>query len=417
MLKTTRILIILVGLLSLAGPGIVKAQEAAAGQPGAFLRFGASARGLAMGGAATGLADDASALFYNPAGLEQVRGTELLFFHAELLADTRYQYLGLVQPLGRFGTLGLAGALLSSGGYERSSLVEDFTETFDERQNTLQVSFARRVGMMSLAATYRSVNQSIADFSGTGAGLDLAVFSRPFRSFSFGMTMQNLIAPSITLNHSAETFPLTMRAGGALHLRQGRVLTTLDLMRVGNAPLGIYAGLEVWSFGNFAMRGGWDTVRNSYAAGGGYRDGAWQLDYAVSESPLGLSHRLSFTWRFGVPLGVSLRGSAAPFSPSGDRDKVELSLRSQFRGKAKGWELVIYDAEGEPRHSASGSRTPPETYTWNGRDDQGRLVSSGTYRVVVIVLDEYGDPWTEETDVEIRDYDPTLKTPVLMEVN
>ncbi len=392
-------------------------QEAASGQPGAFLRFGASARGLAMGGASTGLADDASALFFNPAGLEQVRGSELLFFHAELMADTRYQYLGFVQPLGGYGTLGLAGALLSSGGFERASLVEDLGETFDERQNTLQISFARSFGLVSLAATYRNVNQSLAGYSASGSGLDLAIFSRPTRRFSFGMNLQNLLAPSLTLLRTEETFPVALRAGGALHLWNGRILTGVDMVRVGSAPLGIMAGVELWTHRSLAMRGGWDTSRNGYAFGGGYRAGAWQLDYAVNDSPVGLSHRVSLLWRFGVPLGISLGSDTARFSPSGDRDQVELQLRSQFRGKAKGWELVIYGNDGIPRHSASGSKAPPETYAWNGRDDQGRLVSSGDYRVVVIVFDEYGDPWTEETKVEIRDYDPGLKTPVQMEVN
>ncbi|MCB9515250.1 MAG: PorV/PorQ family protein [Candidatus Krumholzibacteriia bacterium] len=416
-MNTTSIRILVLSALLLAAASPSAAQDASGGQPGTFLRFGASARGLAMGGASTGLANDASALFYNPAGMEQVRSTELLFFHAELLAETRYQYLGLVQPLGHFGTLGVAGALLSSGGFERSSLLEDTGESFDETQNSLQVSFARRFGSVSLAASYRTVNQSLAGYSGSGSGLDLAVFNRPARHFSFGFLVQNVLAPEITLLQTAESYPLTVRAGGALHLRDGRVLSTLDLVRVGDAPLGVQTGIEVWGLGNFALRSGWDTMRNGYAAGGGYRSGAWQLDYAVSDTPIGLSHRLSFTWRFGVPLGVSLSSDTARFSPSGERNRVELELKSQFRGKAKGWELVIYDNDGQPRHSARGSKEPPETYSWDGRDDQGRLVSTGSYRVVVVVLDEFGDPWTQELNVEIRDYDPALKTPVQLEVN
>ena len=229
--------------------------------------------------------------------------------------------------------------------------------------------------------------------------------------------MQNLLAPKITLMNSADTYPLTIRTGGALHLRDGRVLSTLDFQRVAKGPLGIYAGLEIRSYGGFALRSGWDTERNSYAVGGGYRHRIWQLDYAMSDSPLGPSHRVSFTYRFGAPMGISLNSESARFSPSGARNEVELSLRSQFRGRAKGWELVIYDGDGQPRHSARGGKEPPETYTWNGLDDQGRLVPSGPYRVVAVVLDEYGDPWREETTVEIRDYDPKLKTPVQMEVN
>jgi hypothetical protein len=412
-----RLSILTTSLLLLAVASPLAAQEAAGGQPGAFLRFGASARGLAMGGAGTGLADDASALFANPAGLEQVRGTELLFFHAELLTGTRYEYAGLVQPLGDYGTLGIAGTLLSSGDFERSSLLADSDETFDEQQNAIQLSFARRFGSLSLAASYRSVNQSLAGYSASASGLDLAVFNRPHRLFSFGLLLQNLLPPTLTLYRTAETFPLTLRAGGALHLRSGRMLATLDVVRIGDAPLGLQAGGELWVPGGFALRSGWDTQRSGYGAGGGYRNGPWQLDYAVADSPVGLSHRVSFTWRFGVATGISLRSDAARFSPSGERNQVELELKSQFRGKAKGWELAIFDGDGNAVHSARGSKEPPATYAWDGRDDHGRLVSTGNYRVLVVVLDEYGDPWSQDIAIEIRDYDPALKTPVQLEVN
>lgn len=410
-----RILFSAILLLAAAPP--LAAQEAAGGLPGAFLRFGGSARGLAMGGAATGLADDVGALFANPAGLEQVRGTELLFFHAELLADTRYEYVGLVQPLGAYGTLGLAGTLLSSGEFERSSLLADSDETFEEQQNAIQISFSRSFGSLSLAASYRNVNQQLAGYSASGSGVDLAVFNRPHRLFSFGLLMQNVLPPKLTLDQTPETFPLTLRLGGALHLQNGRCLTTLDLVRVGDAPLVLQAGSELWVPGGFALRSGWDTQRGSYGAGGGFRNGPWQLDYAVADTEIGLSHRLSFTWRFGVATGISLRSDATRFSPSGERNQVELKLKSQFRGKAKGWELAILDGAGKPVHNARGSKEPPATYTWDGRDDDGRLVSTGNYRVVVVVQDEYGDPWSQEIAVEIRDYDPALKTPVQLEVN
>ncbi|MCP4548331.1 MAG: UPF0164 family protein [bacterium] len=418
-MKKRNILFGIIGVITLASlaASTAVAQEQSWGQPGAFLRFGSSARSLGMGGAGTGLADDASSLFYNPAGMEQVRSSELIFFHAELSNETRFDYIGFVQPFGGFGTLGLAGALLNSGGYERATLFEDLSETFSESQNALQISFAKRFGRVSGAITYRNISQSIDIYNGTGSGLDLSIFSRPHRHVSLGIHLQNVLAPEITLLQESETFPLMMRMGGALHMVGGRILAAVDMVRVGDAPLAIQTGIEYRLGSGFALRTGWDTMRSGYAAGGGYRSGAWQFDYSVSDSDIGLSHRASLTWRFGVPLGVSMNSDIARFSPSGEQNKVELQLASQFRGNASGWELVIYDGNGRPCHSAAGDKAPPEIYSWGGADDQGRLVPSGMYRVVIVVLDEFGDPWTQETSIEIRDYDPGLKTPIRMEVN
>lgn len=46
------------------------------GYPGAYLRFGAGARDLAMDKAFVAIADDATAVYWNPAGLTRIQGAE-----------------------------------------------------------------------------------------------------------------------------------------------------------------------------------------------------------------------------------------------------------------------------------------------------------------------------------------------------
>ena len=48
-----------------------------AGVPGGYLRYGASARSLALGNAVAGLADDAATSYWNPAGFASLRTMEL----------------------------------------------------------------------------------------------------------------------------------------------------------------------------------------------------------------------------------------------------------------------------------------------------------------------------------------------------
>ena len=74
----------------------------AAGDPGTtvadFLNIGIGARASGMGGAFTGLADDASAIYWNPGGLTQLQRPETMGMYTVWLADTSYQFVGGAGP-------------------------------------------------------------------------------------------------------------------------------------------------------------------------------------------------------------------------------------------------------------------------------------------------------------------------------
>src|SRR5690349_11819736 len=71
---------------------------ATGGQVDQFMSYGAGARSLAMGAAFVGVSDDASATYWNPAGLSQVTRKEITLMQATLFADTKYDFYSLVFP-------------------------------------------------------------------------------------------------------------------------------------------------------------------------------------------------------------------------------------------------------------------------------------------------------------------------------
>ncbi|MDD5089864.1 MAG: UPF0164 family protein [Candidatus Wallbacteria bacterium] len=96
MTKTCKTIIIGLALLLAALP--VGAEDSS-GSAGAYLKMGVGARPLGMGGAFTAIADDATAAFWNPAGLVQLDKKEITTMHAMLKMDRTYNFLNYIQPL------------------------------------------------------------------------------------------------------------------------------------------------------------------------------------------------------------------------------------------------------------------------------------------------------------------------------
>ena len=73
-----------------------------------FLKIGVSARATAMGSAYTAVSDNAEALYWNPAGIVSVRGSQLNINHVQWPADVKVSSIAYVfNPRSIPGTFGL----------------------------------------------------------------------------------------------------------------------------------------------------------------------------------------------------------------------------------------------------------------------------------------------------------------------
>src|SRR5512140_456395 len=114
---------LVIGILVLLLLPAVLLGQAKVGTAGAqFLELGVGARANGMGDAFVAVSNDATAMYYNPAGLTQLYDREVLFTHLEYAAGITYEYAGLAYPLTRFGgVLGVGFYMLHGGSFDETT--------------------------------------------------------------------------------------------------------------------------------------------------------------------------------------------------------------------------------------------------------------------------------------------------------
>ena len=73
-----------------------------------FLKIGIGSRALGMGASYVAVANDAEALYWNPAGISQFSKPALFFSHTEWLVDVKLEYAGAVYHLNSVNSIGAA---------------------------------------------------------------------------------------------------------------------------------------------------------------------------------------------------------------------------------------------------------------------------------------------------------------------
>ncbi len=129
---------------------------------GEFLSIGVGARALGMGGAFTAVADDASAVYWNPAGMVEVKDVEVssvkLISQSEI--DSNYMYLSLAYNAGK--ETGAFGASFLSQSFNNIMLTDTQGNQVGGLKgagdNTAYLSYARKItGWLSAGLTVKAL--------------------------------------------------------------------------------------------------------------------------------------------------------------------------------------------------------------------------------------------------------------------
>lgn len=186
-----------ISILSVLLPGFVLGQNVSkVGTTAApFLNIGVGARALGLGGAYVAVANDATAMFWNPGALPRLEGNEATFNHSEWLADINFDYAGAVIHLGDVGTFGFNTTVMSMGEMERTTELEPegTGEVFSPNSVALGLSYGRRLtDRFSIGVSLKFINETILNSSSRGFAIDLGtLYDTGFKGLMFGAAISN----------------------------------------------------------------------------------------------------------------------------------------------------------------------------------------------------------------------------------
>jgi len=212
-------------LVTLIFPSLLLGQ-AKVGTAGAqFLELGVSARANGMGDAFVAVADDATAMYYNPAGLTQLYDREVAFTHIDYPAEIRYEYAGVAYPLYRFGgVIGIGFYALDAGDIRETTYEYPLGtgRTFGAREYAATLSYGRNLtDRFSVGVTLKFIDELYEDERSSGWAADVGTsYDTGFRSFKIAMVITNF-GPDMTFVTESYPLPINFRFGGAINVIDG----------------------------------------------------------------------------------------------------------------------------------------------------------------------------------------------------
>jgi hypothetical protein len=288
------------------------------------------ARGFGMGGAYVALATDASASYWNPAGLGSLSGITLMESNWILpdIEGLNVNYAALAVPVKYLGTISVSWLYLYAS-LEQLDINGDI-ETNKAGEHAFSLSWGRRLWEKLLIFQNTSIGLTINRYAfltevedAAGLGFDIGARTEFPYGFSLGVTGRTLgaevmgarIDPELRFGLAwskvlADMHRPSVTVDGSY--KRNRDYAELGSLEPAGNNMRVYAGLEyalLISDFEVALRGGFNAPLHStlesygFAFGAGFRFLGYELQYAFkgdtkAEAALGYSHRIDLLINF-----------------------------------------------------------------------------------------------------------------------
>ena len=312
---------------------------------GDFMSIGSGVRALGFGGAFSSIADDGSAIYWNPSGIGQIKNTEIMMMRATLYENlATYDFASFCQPLPNDVTIGVSWTrlaiqdipefdethLIGTNVDQRSSnlhlhLPGQPDGSFDCNDDLLQFAFAKHLRYdMNLGWLFfklpvdfyfggniKYIKRQMYDFLGSGTGFDLAFLVDTSLAtlldvdwlghFRSGINFQNIggttISWDLESSHSDEVL-FNTKFGASIYQPinawNSQIILSYDKDYVYDKV--DYFGAEYQYIDKVFVRTGY--YNENLSVGASYRIMNFIVDYAFVTNDLGNTNRVGLRLEF-----------------------------------------------------------------------------------------------------------------------
>jgi hypothetical protein len=284
--------IILIALIVVIMSACLSAEDGNGGGPAAFLQLNLSARVMGMGGAYFGVSDDASAIFYNPAGLAQIQWNTVTASYRTMDFDRKLGFIGVGLQALEEARIGIGWIHASDGNIEGRDNEGMLTgEELSYNDNAIGITFAKKFGdkfMLGATGAYfvtkvANLTANTINFNlGAMAELDKLNFLGPesfFDVLRVGIVVNNLggiyrwntgdyYAPLGGIGVSQdENFRIGVKGGVSALMLDSTLLISADVAKSEEENMRFAAGGEYTLMDALALRAGYGNKRVAFGAG------------------------------------------------------------------------------------------------------------------------------------------------------
>lgn len=143
-----------------------------------FLEIGYGTTANSMGDAYTSVANDVSAIYWNPAGLANIESGEVIFTFQPWVANINTTFGAAAFNIGSLGTIGIGIVGVDYGNMDVTTMdmQEGTGETFNASDIAVSIGFARKLATwFSFGANAKFISSSIWHSTATAIAMDLGV--------------------------------------------------------------------------------------------------------------------------------------------------------------------------------------------------------------------------------------------------